>query len=519
MRRVALLLVLAGCAPPAGPVALSVEQAAQSAGVPRDLMLAIGAIEGGLHLPRLRALRPDDEVPVAGVLELRHGAFDSLARGAALAGTDEETLRIDTDRATQAGALVLAELGRAAAARPDDLAAWRPAVEELSGLGSAAARADYAARVYAVLAGGGTFTARDGERITISAYPDIRIPSPPAPDSAGTPDFPGAIWLPTDCTNKCTPGRPDGNASVDTIVIHDTEGGWDASVATLQYDAGKSVHYLVDADSSRVGQFRNETDTTWHAGNWQYNLHSVGIEHVGTAANPAGYSDGEYEKSAALVKSIRSRWQVPLDRAHIIGHYQIPNGNLVAESSAACSATLDACETGADWGGADNHRDPGYYWQWCQYMARLGGSCDCNDTYPLWNCTTDHAEAVRCAGGQVEIAQCSGGCVSMPVGSDDQCEQIAGPSPSPSARGESGGPRSLGHDAIPVDAPSDAPSNTPSTNTTAPGAKSSGCSASGAPDSGLLLVLLLLSATVRPARRRAAPACAKSRPPRRAADR
>jgi len=170
-----------------------------------------------------------------------------------------------------------------------------------------------------------------------------------AQQAAGaTPAFPGATWFTTDCTNKVTAGRPDGDASVDMIVIHDTEGGWDASVATLQNDSGKSVHYIVDADGKRVGQFRHETDTTWHAGSWEYNKHSVGIEHVGFASNASGYSDGEYQKSVELVKSIRTRWQVPLDRSHIVGHYQIPDGDHIAESSAPCSAQLDTCENSAN---------------------------------------------------------------------------------------------------------------------------------------------------------------------------
>ena len=126
------------------------------------------------------------------------------------------------------------------------------------------------------------------------------------PDDAS--GYAGAIWFDTSCSNKCTVGRPLGSGAVDKIVIHDTEGGWDGSVATLQNDGGKSVHYIIDADGSRVGQFRPETDTTWHAGNYYYNETSVGIEHVGVASDPAGYSDALYTTSVKLVKSIRSRW-------------------------------------------------------------------------------------------------------------------------------------------------------------------------------------------------------------------
>ena len=126
---------------------------------------------------------------------------------------------------------------------------------------------------------------------------------------------------------SATSGARSATPSVNTIVIHDTEGGWDASVATLQNDSGKSVHYIVDADGSRVGQFRARDRHAWHAGNYYYNERSVGIEHVGVARDPAGYCDGLYATSAALVKNIRTRWTVPLDRKHIVGHYQIPNGN------------------------------------------------------------------------------------------------------------------------------------------------------------------------------------------------
>ena len=254
-----------------------------------------------IRLPR----SGDDDVPVAGVLELRHGAFDSLARGAALMGVDELTLRADTDLGTDAGARVLRRARRRARRARDDLASWRAALEELSGMAiTRRARATRERRASRSLRDGRRLPGarrRDGHaRRRIRELADRAVGRRCVEAATGTPDFPGAIWFTTSCTNKCDTTRPAGNASVDMIVIHDTEGGWDASVATLQNDGGKSVHYIVDADGSRVGQFVPETDTTWHAGNYYYNERSVGIEHVGFAANPSGYSDGLYEK--------RRRW-------------------------------------------------------------------------------------------------------------------------------------------------------------------------------------------------------------------
>jgi N-acetyl-anhydromuramyl-L-alanine amidase AmpD len=407
--------------------------------VPRDLFLAIAAVEGGLTLPAQRVVRADDDVPVAGLLELRHGAFDSLARGAALTGAAEEDLRADTDLGTEAGALVLGELGRQNGARPGDLDSWREAVRVLSGI-SGDYLDRYVSEVWGVLHAGGAFPARDGETVYIAPHPELEVPQANwLNQAANTPDYPGAIWFTTSCVNKCDLGRPLGNAAVNKIVIHDTEGGWSGSVATLQNDAGKSVHYIVDADGSRVGQFLHETVTAWHAGNYYYNETSVGIEHVGVASDPAGYADGLYNTSVKLVKSIRTRWTVPLDRTHIVGHYQVPNGNNIAESSPPCTAALSTCETSPNYGGANRHTDPGVYWQWCQYMQLLGGSCTCNDTYPLWNCTSDHKLAVRCTNGMVEIDQCYP-CETQPNGVDDICHPKAG-------SGDGGSPASDGGSA------------------------------------------------------------------------
>ena len=420
--RIALVAVVAGCAsaPPAGPVARSLADAAAEAGVPVDLLTAIAVEEQGLELAPLRMIDPEDNVPIAGRLELRHGKLDTLALGASLVGATQDAIMSDTDLGTRAGARVLAQLGATA-----DASTWRGALEQLSGLDDASAR-DYASRVLAIVRTGGDFPSFAGERVHIAPHAEV----PPAPIAqlapAGTPDYPGAIWFTTSCTNKCTVGRPLGKSSVNKIVIHDTEGGWDASVSTLQNDSGKSVHYIVDADGSRVGQFRPEADTTWHAGNYFYNETSIGIEHVGYAAKT--YDAALYATSIDLVKSIRTRWTVPLDRKHIIGHYQIPNGTNIAESSPPCTDTLDTCETSANYGGADNHRDPGYNWQWCEYMDKLGGHCTCNDAWDHYNCTTDGTEAWRCTNGMLEEQVCSGpaGCAVQPVGQDDICDTSGG---------------------------------------------------------------------------------------------
>jgi hypothetical protein len=447
LRRAAALLALtllpaAACSAPAdspppapeGPLAAQARRVAREQGLPPDLLLAVGAVEGGLSLPRFREVDEDDEVPVAGITELRRGAFDSLAHGARLLGVSEADLRADTDLGTEAAAQVLRERREVAGLSESgqhDLPSWRGVIGELSGHREPARRADYVARVFQVLRAGGSFRARGGETVVIAPHPEIPVGltlAPPGRLPQGTPESPLVTeWVDTPSSGPAAPGSTcvnkwdTSNDSKQFIAIHDTEGGWDASLATLQNDGCKSVQYMVDADGSRVAQFIPEKTVAYHLGNYHYNQLAIGIEHVGKASDPAGYKRALYDKSAALVKDISSRWSIPLDRDHIWGHYQVPNGNAISSSSPPCGDGLDACEKSDSYGGANNHRDPGYNWQWCQYLELIGGSCRCNDAWPLWNCTTDGTEMWRCNSGTLEKQTCAAGCLPQPTGTPDQC--------------------------------------------------------------------------------------------------
>src|ERR1019366_5051283 len=106
-----------------------------------------------------------------------------------------------------------------------------------------------------------------------------------------------------------------------------------------------------------VGQFVPESYTAWHDGNYWSNQRSIGIEHVGYFTQP--YPTVQYVESAKLVTYLTGKYPVPKDRAHVIGHDQVPNGNVLPQSDPACSASPATCEMGTSYGGASNHRDPG----------------------------------------------------------------------------------------------------------------------------------------------------------------
>lgn len=449
------LAIAAGCASapnepfePQGEVARMVAAAAQSSNVPVELMLAMAHIEGGLRLAPTREVHEDELVSIAGALELRHGAFNSLARGAELTGRTELELQADTALGTEAGARVLDDIARHQGIPRDSMEAWASVVEEMSGHRLERERVDYRARVFKLLRRGGALPARGGEVITLPPNEEIPIAltiSPPPLYALDMSDsgLPDVQWFETPSKDKWLAGR-QGN-SVSMIAIHDTEGGWDASVATLQNDPGKSVHYIVDADGSRVGQFIHESDTGYHVGNFYYNLRMIGIEHVGYAGKD-DYQAAMYAKSADLVKDIAERNNLKVDRDTLIAHQEVPNGQKIPSDSAPCTKSPGQCVQDSSYGGANHHTDPGIYWEWCQYMELAGGSCKCNDTFELWNCVHDLSMMNRCANGVVEIVHCADACVVEPIGTNDHCTPVSPSSSSSSTGGGSGGGGGAGGD-------------------------------------------------------------------------
>lgn len=75
-----------------------------------------------------------------------------------------------------------------------------------------------------------------------------------------------------------TPGR--AGRSIELVVLHYNDGDLsiDGCYETWQTRQA-SAHYQVES-SGRVGQLVWDGDTAWHAGDWDTNLRSIGIEHA-----------------------------------------------------------------------------------------------------------------------------------------------------------------------------------------------------------------------------------------------
>lgn len=114
-----------------------------------------------------------------------------------------------------------------------------------------------------------------------------------------------------------TPGRA-GN-KIKFIVVHHNAGilSVDDCYNTWQTREA-SAHYQVET-SGRIGQLVLDDNTAWHAGDWNTNLVSIGIEHANSAGANQGWpiSSATLENGAHLVASLcklyglgRPTWKV-----------------------------------------------------------------------------------------------------------------------------------------------------------------------------------------------------------------
>jgi N-acetyl-anhydromuramyl-L-alanine amidase AmpD len=72
-------------------------------------------------------------------------------------------------------------------------------------------------------------------------------------------------------------------------------------------------------------------DIAWHAGSWCYNKMSIGIEHADYASKPR--TARQYRSSARLSAHLSRRFNIPVDRRHIIDHREVLGVNRLAPAS------------------------------------------------------------------------------------------------------------------------------------------------------------------------------------------
>lgn len=299
-------------------------------------------------------------------------ALQTLDLAAELTGASEEALRTDPVANIRGGAALLAkyqaELGGPTGVTSDP-AEWYGAVARYSGADNADAAAAFANEVYATLNEGASRVTDDGHRITLPAQrvtprrswlDRLGLPRKERPDGVDCPIDISCEWIPAPYeqygATKGAYGNHDlGNRpqqqKIEYIVIHDTEGYFWPSVGLVQDPTYVSWHYTLRSVDGHIAQHVKIKDVGWHAGNWYVNAKAIGLEHEGFAGHGTWYTEAMYRTSAKLVRYLAKKYNVPLDRHHIVGHDNVP-GILPANVRTM-------------------HWDPGPYWDWGHYFDLL----------------------------------------------------------------------------------------------------------------------------------------------------
>ncbi|MEU1529774.1 N-acetylmuramoyl-L-alanine amidase [Streptomyces fagopyri] len=291
-------------------------------------------------------------------------ALHTLRAAAKLTGTSVDTLRTDPAVNIRGGAALLASYQEELTGdTPADAAEWYGAVARYSQSTQKQGAVRFADRVFATIRTGAADVTSDGQRVRLAASPAVR----PVRAQVERLRLKASAAADTECppTVDCTfvagsaaggqvSNRPVNGIRIDSIVIHDLESGYDAGVKGLSDPKNTvSTHYVMRSSDGAVTQMVPTKDIAFHAGNYSSNLHSIGIEHEGYAAQGgAWYTEAQYEATADLVKYLAGRFGIPLDRQHIVGHDNVagPNSLLVS---------------GMHW-------DPGNAWDWDHFMRLLG---------------------------------------------------------------------------------------------------------------------------------------------------
>jgi hypothetical protein len=316
--------------------------AARHWAVPVEILMGVGYVES--HWEQ-RGGEPSLDRGY-GIMHLVEGPGGTLERSAELTGLSEDAIRTTAFANIEAGAALLSDISRKlslqTASGGNDLASWFSVVAQYSEASDASVKDGYAREVYRAISEGRTATLQgSGEVVTLPATSVGKLPpaSVVVPDSD---DYAAALWVAAHANNYSV-GRQYGPLSF--IVIHDTEGSYSSAISWFQNsNSGVSSHYVIRSSDGQITQMVRDANTAYHAGNWDYNVRALGIEHEGFMNQQGWYTEAMYQSSSALARHLADRWGIRKDRAHVIGHYQVP--------------------------GSD-HTDPGPYWNWPYYMSMV----------------------------------------------------------------------------------------------------------------------------------------------------
>jgi N-acetyl-anhydromuramyl-L-alanine amidase AmpD len=363
-----------------GKIGSAFDQASSEFGVPSSLLKALCYMEGRLSN---HGGSPSIDNGFGCMHLVNNKSADTLDQAASILHVSANQLKTDIATNIRGGAAVLrAEALQVSSTHtlPTNLAGWYGAVAAYSHATTRSTALMYADALYKIINTGFNAQSDTGETVTLapqSVTPDTATANPVKGISslpAGCTvdknvDYPAAVDCVLDpnifdCTLSTTVYPPCNYEErtdagyplpVDYVVIHDTEGTLQDALNVFQNTDPKTAHgasanYIVDSDGT-VYQVVRDADFTYNVGNYWYNQHSIGVEHVGfDATGFQWYNAAEYLGSAKLVAYLLKQYKLPLDRNHVVAHGTVPPPLYTS---------------------GPNHVDPGPYWMWDYYLGLI----------------------------------------------------------------------------------------------------------------------------------------------------
>ncbi len=366
--------------------------AAKEFGVPENILLAVSynltrwehhngepsfsAGYGVMHLTDLETSSKDIGKGIGQKLsdeQVNDPHLHTLKEAAKLLNEDPDQLKEDPVQNIRGGAALIAQYASETVGKiPSTEKDWYGAVAKFSGSDEFSTATDFADQVYKTINEGVQRETTDGQQISLNAkgvVANIETVKPlhlkkkekseaECPMSLDCKFVPANYEQrsddPTDYGNYDIADRPNAGPDIRYIVIHDTETSYQGAIDWFQNpNSYVAAHYVIRSSDGQITQMVHNKDVGWHAGNWYFNMHSIGLEHEGYMVDGASwYSEEMYRSSAKLVKFLAEKYNIPLDRAHIIGHEEIPGLTPARQKSM--------------------HEDPGVFWDWQHYMELVG---------------------------------------------------------------------------------------------------------------------------------------------------
>jgi len=304
------------------------EQAAQEFGVPVTILEAIAQVE-----TNWTQIGPSIDRGW-GIMHLVQNHYaDTLGEAATRLNLDTQVLKDDARQNIRGAAALLAHYaGDDPLPRLED---WFEALKQFSGLVNDELREMQALRYYDIIKTGSQSHTLWGETLILESHPNVSLTPERinrARRSSRSTDYAPAISNLTTCNYSSRSSR-----TIDTWVNHWIGTGTYAGTISWFHNCNAKVssHFVIRASDGEITQIVQVKNIAWHAGVWDYNKRSIGVEHEVTLANPDTWTTQMLEASANMARYFTDKYGIP--RTHsttpgILGHNEI--------KSTACPGTF-----------------------------------------------------------------------------------------------------------------------------------------------------------------------------------